>query len=300
MILITPKEEDLGKRLDFFATEILGVSRAFTHKLIEKGKVKVNLEAEKPSYHVRAGDKISIDFDPKKIKIPSIKMPIIYEDDDCVVISKPAGVLSHNKGEYNPEATVATWLHQKLEARGQSLENVFPNSKLQTSNSRQGIVHRLDRGTSGVMIAAKNEQALKWLQKQFSQRKVKKSYVALVQGVPEPSEAVIDMPIERHPRTPKIFRVGTGGKPAITVYKTLKSNSKYSFLELSPHTGRTHQLRVHMKQLGHAIVGDELYGGESADRLYLHAKTLEITLPNKERKVFESPVPALFNNKMKV
>jgi 23S rRNA pseudouridine1911/1915/1917 synthase len=280
MIRVTATDANQGLRLDVLVAEKLNVSRAFAHKLIEDGKVKVNKVAEKPSYHVRAADKVIIDFDSGKVQIPNLNLRVIYEDNDCIVIDKPAGVLSHNKGQYNPEATVATWLSPKV--RG-------------LEGNRAGIVHRLDRSTSGVMIAAKNPEALSWLQKQFSQRKVKKTYMAVVEGKPEPPAAVIDMPIERNPRHPTTFRASSTGKPAITNYQVVRSNAKYSLVELQPVTGRTHQLRVHLKQLGHPIVGDVLYGGVPADRVYLHAQSLEITLPNKERKVFESSLPSVFS-----
>ena len=159
---------------------------------------------------------------------------------------------------------------------------------------RAGIVHRLDRATSGVMICAKTPEALSWLQKQFSERKVKKTYVAVVKGALSEPEAVIDMPIERNPRKPQTFRVGANGKPSVTAYKVLKTGNGYSLLELKPTTGRTHQLRVHLHKLGHPIVGDELYDGPEAERLFLHATSLEITLPDKQRKTFEAPAPLSF------
>jgi RluA family pseudouridine synthase len=196
-----------------------------------------------------------------------------------LVINKPIGLLSHSKGTFNSEATVATWL-----------EDHFKGEK----HNRAGIVHRLDRATSGVMIVAKNEEAYKWLQKQFSSRKVKKAYVAIVSGHLTHSEAIIDLPIERNPKAPQSFRVGPSGKSASTEYSVLSSNDNSSLIELRPTTGRTHQLRVHLAHLGHPIVGDTIYKGKPADRLYLHAKSLEITLPSKERKVFEVPLPKEF------
>jgi 23S rRNA-/tRNA-specific pseudouridylate synthase len=149
------------------------------------------------------------------------------------------------------------------------------------------------------MICAKNPVASLWLQKQFSQRKVKKNYIAIVKGTPDPAEAIIDMPIERNPKAPATFRVGTSGKPAVTHYKIIKRSDPYSQLELTPQTGRTHQLRVHLNQLGLPIVGDSFYGGEPADRLYLHAFQLEITLPDRSRRVFTADLPKAFSSKMK-
>lgn len=274
-------------RLDQYVTETLGtVSRAFAEKLIEKGHVEVNGEIQrKAGYRLRDADKVVVNYDADAAQIiPEINLEVLYEDKHCVVINKPVGVLTHSKGAFNPEATVATWLAGRLK---------------DMSGERAGIVHRLDRATSGVMICAKTPEALSWLQKQFSLRKVKKAYTAVVTGVPKNLQAVIDMPIERNPKKPQTFRVGPNGKSAVTGYEVLATGEKYSLIELAPTTGRTHQLRVHLEHLGHPIVGDTFYGGNPADRLYLHAHKLEITLPNKERKVFEVPVPESFRSLVK-
>ncbi len=257
------------------------LSRSFAVRMIEDGNVIVNGESQlKAGYKVRDNDKITIDFDEAKaVVFPEIEIPIIYEDDDCVVINKPVGLLTHSKGAFNPEATVSTWLRSRMKS---------------PKGERAGIVHRLDRATSGVMICAKTPEALSFLQKQFSQRKVKKSYCAVVQGVMKQPEAIIDMPIERNPKKPQTFRVGSNGKSALTHYKVISASHSLTLLELKPTTGRTHQLRVHLENLGHPIVGDTFYGGQAADRLMLHAASLEITLPSRERKVFEVPVPKEF------
>lgn len=271
-----------AQRLDQKVVEIIPeLSRAFAVTLIGDGKVTVNGTPQlKAGYKLREGDEVQIDYDIEQLaQIPHIDLPVLYEDDDCVVINKPIGVLSHSKGQFNAEATVETWLRSRTKLTG----------------ARAGIVHRLDRMTSGVMICAKTPIALAKLQKQFAQRKTKKTYAALVSGELKPAEAIIDMPIERNPRAPATFRVGAQGKSAKTHYRTVRYNGTYSLLELKPETGRTHQLRVHLNHIGHPIVGDIMYGGEPADRLYLHAEKLEITIPkDSERKVFEAPVPAVF------
>lgn len=274
-------QELAGKRLDVVAHSFLGtLSRSAVQKLIDDGKILVNNKHERTSYKAKEGDTISIDYTPADMMIPEIKLPVLYEDDDCIVIHKPVGVLSHSKGAFNPEATVASFISKKVSG---------------LDGDRAGIVHRLDRATSGVMICAKNPEALSWLQKQFSQRKTKKTYVAVISGTINPTEAIIDMPIERDPRAPKQFRVGSSGKPAQTAYKVTKTNGTYSLLELKPVTGRTHQIRVHLKQIKHPIVGDPLYGNIPADRMMLHAKSLEITIPSHEQKVFSAPLPPEFN-----
>jgi 23S rRNA pseudouridine1911/1915/1917 synthase len=270
------------------------LSRSFAVKLIEEGKVAVNgVVATKGGQKLRQTDEVVVDFKPADFTIPDIDLPVLYEDDDCVVISKPIGLLTHSKGAYNPEPSVATWLHNRIKDK-----RLLEQNK-DSLNHRAGIVHRLDRATSGVMICAKTPAALKYLQRQFAQRKTKKTYAAVVAGELKPDEAIIDMPVERNPRAPATFRVGAQGKSAVTHYKTVATNGRYSLLELKPETGRTHQLRVHLAHQGHAIVGDTLYNGEPADRLYLHAEQLEITIPkNHERKVFSTHVPPAFQEKV--
>lgn len=274
-------------RLDQYVVgKLVSLSRASVGKIIDQGKVTVNGEPQtKAGYRLRENDKVIINFDPDfKPEIPLLDIEVLYEDDDCVVINKPVGLLTHSKGAFNPEATVATWLATKI---------------TDMDGDRAGIVHRLDRATSGVMIAAKNPVSLSWLQKQFAQRRTKKSYAAVAQGVFKQDEAVIDMPIERNPKKPQTFRVGSNGKPSVTVYKVVSTNNELSLVDLKPTTGRTHQLRVHLEQLGHPIVGDVIYGGRQADRLYLHAESLELTLPSKERKTFTVPVPKAFKEMVK-
>ena len=284
-----------AERLDLYVVrQIPELSRGAATKLIERGDVYVNGEPQlKAGYKVRAADTISIDYSPNlAFVVPDIELPILYEDDDCVVVYKPEGVLTHSKGAFNPEATVATWLHAHVGKIAATKRK--PHMLGDLPSDRAGIVHRLDRATSGLMICAKTPEALGWLQKQFSQRKVKKTYIAVATGSLKPAEAVVDMPIERNPKKPQTFRVGVNGKAATTNYKVLREGKGKSLVELKPLTGRTHQLRVHLQQLGHPIIGDTLYGGEPADRLYLHAQGLELTLPSNERKLFEVPVPASF------
>jgi 23S rRNA pseudouridine1911/1915/1917 synthase len=261
------------------------VSRAQLQRFIGSGDVKVNKTVQtKFGFMVKQTDKVTLArsaFDTPTI--PKIDIAIIYEDDQVIVIDKPVGLLSHSKGAFNPEATVATWLASKL--------GIGPSD-------REGIVHRLDRGTSGVMIVAKNDETRQWLQKQFSQRKVKKAYIARIDGTLKHPEANIDLPIERNPKSPQRFRVGQNGKTAQTYYKVLKTlDNGDSIVELRPLTGRTHQLRVHLKYMGHPIIGDTFYDGREADRLYLHAHSLELTLPNKTRQTFTSAVPKAFYKK---
>lgn len=273
-------EDNKGRRFDVVATEMLPMlSRAYVHVLIEGKRVLVNGEQEKAGYKLKLGDEITTDFEEAEIdQIADIDLPILYEDDNVIVINKPEGIISHSRGKYWNEPSVASFVRQKTGQEGE----------------RSGIVHRLDRPTSGVMICAKNQEALSFLQKQFSERKVKKTYMAVIAGHMKVPEAIIDMPIERNPKAPSTFRVGANGKASQTKYTVVESRDKHDLVRLEPLTGRTHQLRVHLTYQHHPIVGDVLYDGEPADRLFLHAASLEITLPDGERKTFEAPLPKVF------
>ncbi|HUC95768.1 MAG TPA: RluA family pseudouridine synthase, partial [Candidatus Saccharimonadia bacterium] len=235
----------------------------------------------KASQTIHINDVISIDFDFSKLPSETdLNIDIIYEDQDCLVIDKPIGILSHSKGSYNPETTVESFIASKTQ---------------DIKNSRPGIVHRLDRATSGVMICAKTEECQLWLQKQFSERSVRKIYYAIINGILKPESAILELPIYRNPKNPATFKVDSKGKMAITKYSVTKSNQKYSLIKLEPFTGRTHQLRVHLKYLKHPIVGDTFYNGEKASRLYLHASELDITLINGVKRSFKSKLPEEFD-----
>jgi 23S rRNA pseudouridine1911/1915/1917 synthase len=262
------------------------ISRAALQRFIKEGKVLVNKKPQiKASYLVDDSDTVELRISTKESPATdTFSVDVLYEDNDCVVVNKPEGMLTHSKGAFNPEVTVASWL-----ARRSSFDFIKDDV-----NPRQGIVHRLDRATSGVMIGAKNPTALKHLQKQFQDKKAKKVYVARVEGELNPEVALIDLPIERNPKSPQRFRVGQNGKPAQTKYRVKKILGADSVVTLQPLTGRTHQIRVHLNYIKHPIVGDTFYGGRTADRLYLHASDLEITLPNKNRRTFSANVPRNF------
>lgn len=284
-----------AERLDQRVVSLMPLlSRSFAAQLIRDGKVTINgVVATKAGAKIKPHDDVVLDYELSEFSVPDIDLPVLYEDDDCVVIIKPIGLLTHSKGAFNPEPSVATWLHNRI------VDAALLDADKDSMNSRAGIVHRLDRATSGVMICAKTPAALAWLQKQFADRKVQKTYAAVIAGKLDPLEAVIDMPIERNPKAPATFRVGVQGKYAKTAYNTVASNDKYSLLELKPETGRTHQLRVHLNHQHHPIVGDVLYGGEPADRLYLHAESLEIiTGHGQPSRTFTAPIPAEFNQRV--
>lgn len=263
----TPEEK---VRLDILMKEIYkSYNRSTLQKFIENGFVTVDGElVKKVNTKFPRGVKLGLKV-PEIMKNADAKPEVIYEDDNVLVVNKPAGLLSEAKGEYCPEKTLADFGY---------------------------IAHRLDRDTSGVMILAKTEEVQKFLKKQFQDRKVHKTYFAVVSGRPKLDVARIDLPMMRDMKRPTTFRVDPNGKVAETYYKVLKADEQHTLVELKPTTGRTHQLRVHMKYLGHPILGDPVYGDEKAERLYLHAGELEITLPGGVRKVFKVPMPAEFND----
>jgi 23S rRNA pseudouridine1911/1915/1917 synthase len=256
-----------------------GTSRSTWQKHVKAGHISVNGEVQlSPKSNVTDSDSIAIDT-PDAIDFTDQELPIIYLDDNVIVINKPIGILTHAKGALNEEFTVGEFFRRYC--------------TYNADTNRPGIVHRLDRDTSGVMIGARNEETATMLQKQFADRKTKKTYIAITVGVPKNDVARIDLPIGRNPSAPSTFRVDAKGKSAITDYKVLHATDELAMLELRPYTGRTHQLRVHTKYLNTPILGDRVYG-VAADRLYLHAKQLEITIPTSDRRVFESPLPPEF------
>jgi len=273
--LLKLTEEDYGGRLDAVLAKHLNEnSRNYWSKHIVGGQVLVNGEKSKTSYKVKTGDKIEVNI--PEIDVKHVEIPIIFENNNVVVVDKPVGMLSHSKGAFNPEFTVADFMKDKFQGE---------------QTDRTGIVHRLDRTTSGVMICAKNDEASKFLQKQFSTRKVEKTYLALLSTTPDDKDAMIDVPIERNPKLPSTFRVGPNGKPAQTEFSVLKEKDGKVLVELHPATGRTHQLRVHMAFMDLAIIGDSVYGGAPAKRVMLHAHKLELDLPDGEHREFVSQVP---------
>jgi 23S rRNA pseudouridine1911/1915/1917 synthase len=271
-VLTSEPEKPEKVRLDILMTEIYkSYNRSSLQKFIELGFVTVDGElARKANQKFERGVKIDLQV-PTELKNADLVPEKVYEDENVLVVNKPAGLLSMAKGEYCPEKTLADY---------------------------GLIVHRLDRDTSGVMILAKTEAVQKFLKKQFQDRKTHKTYYAVIDGRPKLDVARIDLPIARDLKRPTTFRVDAGGKESETFYKVLKTDGNHSLVELKPTSGRTHQLRVHMKYLGHPIVGDVVYGGEPADRLYLHAGSLEITLPGGKRTVFTVPMPREFEAKI--
>lgn len=282
-------------RLDaWLANKYPEFSRATVQKLIKSGQATVDgTVITKPSYEVAETQTVS--FTPPtapdfSVDSSQFAASVIFENANVVVINKPAGMLTHAKGAMAEEFTVADFVRSKFD-QTESVANA--------GNNRLGIVHRLDRATSGLLICAKNLATAHYLQRQFADRKAHKTYFALVERTPKQLAAQINLPIARNVRKPATFQVDPKGKPAITDYRvTEQFDDGTALVELKPHTGRTHQLRVHLSYIGAPIVGDPIYGnGQFGDRLMLHAAALEITVPTghgNERMTFEAPLPTDF------
>ena len=255
------------------------ISRNLWQKYIKAGYVSVNNKVvTTPKFEVDETDEIALNL-PEKEQA-DVDLPILYEDDDVIVVNKPSGLLTHAKGGLSDESTVAEIIRQK--------------TSFATDTDRPGIVHRLDRDTSGLLIIAKNPESAAHLQRQFAERTAKKTYIAITDSKPKLNAAKIDLPIGRNPSAPSTFRIDPNGKPAQTTYHVLAENDAQSLVELKPTTGRTHQLRVHLAHLNAPILGDRVYGKSSDCRMMLHAQKLEITLLSGERKVFEAAIPDEF------
>ncbi len=280
----------VGERLDVALTRLLGLSRAKAATLVEDGRVQLNGQVAGKSDRVGAGALLAVDLDEHGDAAAPIAVPgmaIVWEDDDVVVVDKPVGVAAHpSPGWTGPTVSGG------LAAAGH---------RISTSGAaeRQGIVHRLDVGTSGLMAVAKSERAYTSLKRQFKERTVDKTYHAVVQGHPDPLSGTIDAPIDRHPTRDWQWAVVSGGRPSVTHYDTLEAFPHASLLEIHLETGRTHQIRVHMSALRHPCVGDLTYGADPvlAQRLgltrqWLHAVRLRFDHPGTGARVdVSSPYP---------
>ena len=259
------------------------LTRSTLQKYIKAGHVKVDgVVITRPKQDVLETDDIAL-APPEHTDFSSHELPIVYIDDNVIVINKPTGVLTHSKGVLNDEFTVADFFRR------------YTTFGLETS--RPGIVHRLDRDTSGIIIGARHDEAADLLKKQFADRRAKKEYMAVTEGIPKEPTAAIDLPIGRNPSAPSTFRVDPSGKSAQTTYEVVDTNDTQALVKLWPKTGRTHQLRVHMQYLNASIAGDRVYGKKKADRLFLHAYSLEITIPASKRETFTAPIPKEFTDK---
>ena len=289
-------EENINKRLDMYIASLLlnvPISRSLAQKKIELGEILVNGNKVKTSYKVKVGDKIEIMLtQPKeaKLKAQEIPLDIVYEDKDIIVINKEKGMVVH-PGNGNLDGTLANAV---LNHCKDSLSGIG-------GEIRPGIVHRLDKDTSGLLVVAKNDEAHISLSEQKKNRKVNKIYIALVRGIIPEDTATINMPIGRSRQDRKKMVVRPDGKEAITHIKVLKRYNKYTLIEVKIDTGRTHQIRVHMAQIGYPVIGDEVYSNGKNEfgvrGQMLHSKSLEFTHPvTKKQMHLEAKLPQYFTN----
>lgn len=291
---LTPSPEDAGKRLDvFLAEKIPNLSRSQAKKLISEGRVKVGGEPlTKPKHRLKPGEEVQVFIPaPRPLSLePDTGVPfeILYEDEGLAVINKPAGVVVHPAAGH----LEGTLVHGLL-ARLKDLSGVG-------GAMRPGIVHRLDKDTSGLLLIAKDDRTHQALSAMFKERKVKKVYLALVHGVPQALSGKIEAPIGRHPVNRKKMAIRPEGREAITFWRVKEAFRRAALLEVEPLTGRTHQIRVHLASIGHPIVGDELYGGAKphgpkASRQLLHAWKIRLKHPLTGKELtFEAEPPGDF------
>ena len=287
-------EEKAGIRID----KAIGLiedtlSRVAIQRLLDEGNILVNGKTTKASYKTKLGDEITIQKEePKKVDIIAQDIPIevLYEDEDIIVVNKPKGIVVH-PANGNPDGTLVNAI---MNLCGNSLSGIG-------GEIRPGIIHRLDKDTSGVLIVAKNDIAHINISNQIKNRQTKKIYIALVRGVIKENEATIDMPIGRSKKDRKKMAATKDGKEAITHFKVLKRYENFTLLEIKIDTGRTHQIRVHLAEIGYPIVGDYVYSNGknpfNVEGQMLHARQIEFVHPTtgKEMKI-EAPIPEYFQN----
>jgi 23S rRNA pseudouridine1911/1915/1917 synthase len=280
-----------GLRLDVALARLFGFSRTLAADLVDQGRVRVDGSSAARSARVRGGDWLEVEMpepeQPATLPEPVPGLRVLYEDDDVVAVDKPLGVAAHPSPGWTGPTVV-----QGLAAGG---------TRIATSGAaeRQGIVHRLDAGTTGVMLVAKSERGYSVLKRAFKQRTVEKRYAALVQGHPDPTRGTIDAPIDRHPSADYKFAVVAGGRPSVTHYDTVEAFRAATLLDVRLETGRTHQIRVHMAAVRHPCVGDLTYGADPVlarrlglTRQWLHARELGFEHPTTgEWTVITSPLP---------
>jgi 23S rRNA pseudouridine1911/1915/1917 synthase len=285
---LRPGRDDLGMRLDrYVADQLPDISRGTVQALIEAGRIRVDGQLRKPKFRMTPGEVVSVEIPPPRIDeiLPDpIPLNIVFENADVIVVDKPAGMVVHPApGHLRGTLANALLAH----APGISVGG----------SQRPGIVHRLDKDTSGLIVAAKTDRGRTALVSQWEARSVEKTYVALVAGSVADEEATIDAPIGRDPKNRQRMAVLRTGRPAVTRFRVMERFAIATLLEVTIETGRTHQIRVHLAFIGHPIVGDPLYGRPGSkdsllDRQFLHASALAFQLPDGAAIRLEAPLPA--------
>ena len=291
-------ETIVTERADLFITKKFPqFSRSQIQKLINSGNITINSNPIKASTEIINKDNIEITIPinkKNKLQKSKISLEIIYQQPNFVIINKPKGIVVHPSKGHSNNTVVNALMGMEIE---------FESNMGET---KPWLIHRLDKDTSGLLIVAKNKKEYEYLIELQKDRKIKKYYLAVVSGIPDKKYATIDAPISRNKSHRKKMSINTSGRKSLTTYKVLKSNSKMSLIELELHTGRTHQIRVHMQAIGHPIIGDKLYGKKSSliDRQLLHAYKLEfkdsknnkISIENKPDKDMSEFIEIYFDN----
>ena len=269
---------EAGERLDRLAARRLDVSRSAVQRLIEDGLLLVENASVAPSYRVRGGERVEARLSDERLSREEIEVPVVFEDEDVLVVDKPAGLVVH-PGAGNPSGTLVNALLARGIAGGEDAE-------------RPGVVHRLDRDTSGLMVLAKGEPAYSKLIEMLAGRRVTRVYRAVVVGEGLPATGTIDAPVGRDPDNPTLMAAGVG-KPAVTHFEVLAEAAGHAMLRVRLETGRTHQIRVHLSAIGYPVYADPLYGKAVPDsRLWLHAEHLAFKHPvGGEALEFTAPIP---------
>jgi 23S rRNA pseudouridine1911/1915/1917 synthase len=290
MIGFVAADDDVGRRVDVVVAERAGVTRALAQRALRAGSLRVDGSAVRPSHRLRPGDRVEGDLPPPELGRPeaeNIPIHVRYADDRVLVVSKPAGLVTHPaKGHASGTLVNALLaLGGPLSGRG---------------SSRPGIVHRLDKDTSGLLLVARDDAAQRQLVDALRRREVERTYLALVHGAPRPARGTIDAAVGRHPARPRLMAVTPGGRPAVTHYEVLATSEGAALLDVRLETGRTHQIRVHLSHLGHPVLGDRTYGGATElahtlglARPFLHARRVAFPHPDDGRRiVVEDALPA--------
>jgi 23S rRNA pseudouridine1911/1915/1917 synthase len=269
---------EAGERLDRLAARRLETSRSVVQRIIQKGLLRVDGEEVVPSYRVRGGERVEARMSEAGVTPEEIPVSVVFEDEHLLVVEKPAGLVVH-PGAGNPSGTLVNALLGRGIAGGED-------------PSRPGVVHRLDRDTSGLMVLAKGEPAYSRLVAEMGGRRVRRVYRAVVVGEGLPETGTVDSPVGRDPENPTLMAAGVG-RPAVTHFEVLREGGGHSMLKVRLETGRTHQIRVHLSAIGYPIYADPLYGeAVPGRRLWLHAENLAFEHPVTEEKLeFDSPIP---------
>ena len=302
----TVKKEDTGKRLDSYLSEAADLSRSAAAKLIESGAATVNGKASEKKYSVKENDEIELvlpEAEEYEALPENIPLDVVYEDADIIVINKPSGMVVHPApGNYTGTLVNALLYHCKDSLSG--IGGVM----------RPGIVHRIDKDTSGLLVVAKNDASHRALSEELGYHGIEREYHALVRGGFKEATGTVDLPIGRHPVDRKrmaVIKSGENAREAVTHYEVIRPYGQITYLRLKLETGRTHQIRVHMSYLGHALLGDEVYASTKTvfekqhaplfDGQILHAKRLSLTHPRtKERMTFECELPDNFKKLIEI